>query len=244
MRFVVFWLMVLVGLLMIGFVLLNLTRNIVGQENQLDSKIIPSPTLSKEEKKKIEDLKERVALQVDELIKENNRAFAGFVEELSDKKIKIKSQNNKDLEILVDENLTKFYKIERNSKREIPQTQLKKGDYLVVLGIADDRAIQANFVYVDQFFVVDSGRVVEIDKQNFNLRVITSDKTTYTLSIETTTRQQLLNIKNLRLERGGFSRIIVGDYIHFVCQPEPAKKEDNLCRALRTLIIPQEYFIN
>jgi len=69
-----------------------------------------------------------------------------------------------------------------------------------------------------------------------------ADKTVYTLSIETSTKQQIVNIKTLETERIGFSKIKEGDSIHFVVKVNGDEK-NNEYSTEKILIVPQEYFM-
>ena len=70
--------------------------------------------------------------------------------------------------------------------------------------------------------------------------MITSEKDEYTLSIEKNTVQRIMHAKTLAIEKAGFSKYKVGDSIHFVS--EASKAEEKQIIALRTVIIPQEFF--
>jgi len=202
-----------------------------------------SPTITNFEEKSIEKLKEKVADKVAEIRKKNNRAIAGKIIELSSKTIKIKTNDNEQYLINLDETLTKYFKIVGTNQKEIKFDDLEKGDYLIVSGVINDKSITANTIFVDQPFLVDNGKIIEIDKQNYNIKVMTADKTIDTLSIETYTKQQIINIKTLEIERIGFSKIIVGDYVHFVAEVKNEENKDNSYSAKKILIIPQEYFM-
>lgn len=202
-----------------------------------------SPTITNFEEKSIEKLKEKVADKVAEIRKKNNRAIAGKIIELSSKTIKIKTNDNEQYLVNLDETLTKYFKIVGTNQKEIKFDDLEKGDYLIVSGVINDKSITANTIFVDQPFLVDNGKIIEIDKQNYNVKVMTADKTIDTLSIETYTKQQIINIKTLEIERIGFSKIIVGDYIHFVAEVKNEENKDNSYSAKKILIIPQEYFM-
>ncbi|MGB9883484.1 MAG: hypothetical protein ACPLRN_03165, partial [Microgenomates group bacterium] len=178
----------------------------------------------------------------EQLKKKNNRAVAGKIIETNDSLIKIKNDNNEIFEIKPDETITKYYQIIDNNQKSIKKTDLKKDDYIIVSGIINDKTIMPNSIFVDQPYLVESGKIVEIDKENYDLKVLAADKTVYTISIENTTKQQILNIKNLEIERSGFSKIIIGDFIHFTAKIKGDEK-DNTYSAEKTLIIPQEFFM-
>ena len=108
-----------------------------------------------------------------------------------------------------------------------------------------DNVITANVVLIDENFLVNSGKITEVDKENYNIKVLTSDKNTYNLNIETYTKQFMVNIKTLGIEGVGFSKIKEGDTVHFVVKKigNPPAGGNNNYSATKILIIPQEYFI-
>ncbi|MDO9027431.1 MAG: hypothetical protein Q7U68_01010, partial [Candidatus Roizmanbacteria bacterium] len=63
------------------------------------------------------------------------------------------------------------------------------------------------------------------------------------------TKQFIVNIKTLEIERVGFSKIKEGDTVHFVVKKtgnplrQLADGGNNNYSAIKILIIPQEYFI-
>lgn len=200
-----------------------------------------SPTQSIEDKE-IQNLKEKIATKVAELREKNNKAVSGFVTNISGLTITIKDESNVDFEIKLDDALTKYYQVAGTQLKEIKLSDIKKGIFLIITGVASDKTITANTVYVDEMFLIKSGKITEVDSSNFALKVLSSDKDIYTLEIETTTKQQMINVKTLEVERAGFSKIKEGDAIHFVVKKTGIEKE-NTYSAIKFLIIPQEYFM-
>jgi hypothetical protein len=190
----------------------------------------------------IQTLKEKIATKVAELRRRSNRAVAGFVTMVTDNELRIKTEKGEEYDIKLDQTLTKYYQIRGGEQKEIKIADIKKGDYIIVSGVINEKTATANFIFVDESFLVLSGKVTEVDKENYSLKVSTTDRDIYTLEIETTTKQQIINIKTLAIEGGGFSKIKEGDTIHFVIKKTGEEKE-NKYSAYKILIIPQEYFI-
>jgi len=145
-------------------------------------------------------------------------------------------------QIKLDDTLTKYYQIVGNNAKEIKVSDIKKDAFIITTGVENDKVITANIVYVDEMFLVKSGKITEVDKENYSLKVLSSDKDIYTLEIETTTKQQMINVKTLVAETSGFSKIKEGDTVHFVAKKTGPEK-NNTYTATKILIIPQEYFI-
>lgn len=203
----------------------------------------PTATLFPSEDKDIKLFKEKIATKVAALQEKNNKVISGYVTQKEDSVLKIKTNDEQIYEIKIDPLLTKFYQINSNQQIEIKFSDIKKDDYLFVTGVINDKIINANSVFVDESLMVLSGRVTEIDKENYSLKVLTNERENYTLDIETTTKQLMVNIKILEIERIGFSKIKEGDIIHFVFKKSASTVKENRYSALKILIIPQEYFL-
>lgn len=221
------------------FLIFNLNKIVFSQTASSSLEIKISSTSANN--KTIENFKEKIANKVAEIKRNNSRAVVGKVFNIISDIIKIKKINNEEYEIRLDEALTKYYKISGVNQKEIKKEEIKKDDYLIVAGLINDKFITANSIFIDQPYIAESGKIVEVDKENYNITILSADKTTYKLSIEDTTKQKILNIKTLDLEKAGFSKIIAGDSIHFVAQD--VKDENGLYKAEKILIVPQEYFM-
>ena len=196
-----------------------------------------SPTSVESDVKK---LREKVAAKVSELKKKNYKPFAGEITKLSDSTLSI-STNQGDVEVKIDSTLTTIYQISGTSKKEISTSDLEKGNYIIVTGPVLDKTVTANLIFVDEPYVVGSGKIIEVDTENFFVKVVTDDKSTYTFDIEKNTTEELLNIKTLKPEKIGFSKLKEGDMLHFVANKSKEKKSTRFT-ALKLLVVPQEYF--
>jgi len=185
--------------------------------------------------------KDKIVNAVNEQYKKDRKAISGFV--TNTKTLTFKTDANEEYQIKVDDVLTKFFQITGATKKEIKQSQVQKGDYIIVTGPVVDKTINANFVYMDSKYLVKNGKITEVDKEAYSIKVTTAEKDNFTLDVETSTKQQILNIKTLEVEKVGFSKIKEGDTIHFVVIKTGQEKEANRFPAEKILIIPQEYFI-
>jgi len=198
-------------------------------------------TATSSSEKEVEILKEKIASKVAELRQENNQAFSGKIVNLSENQIEIKDKDDKKVLIKLDPTLTKYYRIKNNQKKEINFSDLEKNDYIVVSGITTDKGVNANLIFVDEKYLVEFGRVIEINKDSYWLKINTLTNENIIIDIETYTKQWLLNIKSLELEKTGFSKIKEGDMINFVAKDE--KNESDHYSAQKIVVIPQEYFL-
>jgi len=198
-------------------------------------------TATSSSEKEVEILKEKIASKVAQLRQENNQAVSGKITNLSENQIEIKDKDDKKILIKLDSTLTKYYRIKNNQKKEINFSDLEKNNYIVVSGVTTDKGINANLIFVDEKYLVEFGRVIEINKENYWLKINTITNENIIVDIETYTKQLMLNIKDLQLEKTGFSKIKEGDMINFVAKDE--KNESNHFSAQKIIVIPQEYFL-
>jgi hypothetical protein len=214
-----------------------LVGGVVGQTPSATASASPTVVVDKD----IQQLKDKIANKVSEIRKENNKAISGFVLSINENTMKL--NNNQDVnQVKFDDTLTKAFKILGTTKKEIKTSDIEKNDYAIVSGVVADNVITANVVLIDENFLVDSGKITEINKENYNIKVLTSDKNTYSLDIDIGTKQYLINIKTLERETIGFSKLKEGDMVHFVVKKTGTEKDNNYS-AVKILIIPQEYFI-
>jgi len=195
-------------------------------------------TISPSDEKDIKAFKDKIA----NVIKKNDKALSGLVTSNDGNTIKLKSGDGTIYEIKLDSQLTKYFKISGASKKEIKVNDISKDDYIIITGVITDKSMTANSIFVDESYIVGSGKVTEVDKDNYSIKVINSAKEIYTLDVETYTKQFILNIKTLEIEKMGFSKIKEGDYAHFVVK-KGLDVKDNKYSAEKILIIPQEYFM-
>lgn len=191
--------------------------------------------------KDIQQLKDKIANKVSEIRKQNNRAISGFVSNIDGDSMKLSTVGEVN-QVKFDDSLTKVFKVLGTTKKEIKKEDVSNNDYVIASGVVADNIITANVVLIDENFVADSGKITEINKENYNIKVLTTDKSTYSLDIETSTKQYMINIKTLLSETIGFSKLKEGDTVHFVVKKTGLEKDNNYS-ATKILIVPQEYFI-
>ena len=163
--------------------------------------------------KDIQQLKDKIANKVSEIRKQNNKAISGFVQKIDGNNMKL-SNSGEVSQVKFDDALTKAFRVLGTTKKEIKTSDIKKNDYAIVSGVVADNVITANVVLIDENFLVDSGKITEINKETYSIKVLTSDKNTYSLDIETGSKQYMVNIKTLLNETIGFSKLKEGDTVH------------------------------
>ncbi|MEI6533057.1 MAG: hypothetical protein WCO06_04415, partial [Candidatus Roizmanbacteria bacterium] len=148
-------------------------------EKQIIS-ISPTPVEAKE----IQDLKERIATKVAELRRKSPKGISGLVVEIkSNSTYRVKASDDNIYDVKVDDTYAKIYQVAVPQKKELKFNDVKKNDYVIVTGPLLDKTINANYVYVDEQFKVDSGKIVTVNKTDFSIDIVTSEKNTITLDI-------------------------------------------------------------
>ena len=114
--------------------------------------------------------------------KKDQRARGGFCN-IKDNKVSLVDNEGAEYAVVIDESLTKVYQIAGSSKKEIKSSDLKQDMYIVATGPTVDKSISANVVLVDDAYIVQSGKITEINKTDFFIKVTAQDKEEYTLYI-------------------------------------------------------------
>lgn len=223
--------------LLMGCLVIWLVGSVMAQTSSATASSSPTVAIDKD----IQILKDKIANKVSEIRKQNNKAISGFVLSIDGNAMKLSASGEVN-QVKFDDTLTKVFQVLGTTKKEIKTENIKKNDYAIVSGVVADSIITANVVFIDENFLVDSGKITEINKDSYNIKVLTSDKNTYSLDIETGTKQYMINIKTLLKETIGFSKLKEGDTVHFVVKKTGSEKDNNYS-AYKILVIPQEYFI-
>ncbi len=190
-----------------------------------------------------EELKNKIASKVAELRKQDQKAVAGSITKIDKTILTIQAPDDTIYTIKADSDLTKVFTITGSTKKESSISNLSKGDYIIVSGPIDNKSISANDIYVDQQYFIGSGKVTEVNTNNYFLKVLTQEKDTYTLDIETYTKKYIVDAKTLSIDSTNLAKIKEGDTIHFTYKKTGKEQEKNRYSAQKILVIPQEYFI-
>lgn len=198
----------------------------------------PAPTTKLE--KDVQLLKDKIATKVAEMRDTSKSTKAGTVTNIEKDIITIQTEDGATTKITYDDTVTKLVSLVSKGD-DLKLSDIKKGDYLVVSGLAIEDSLTATIIYKDQQFLALSGKVSDVQKADFEITVITTGKDTYTLDIESSTKQSIFDYEEAAVIKSGFSKIHVGDTINFVIKKSDGKTATK-ATAIRTLIIPQEYF--
>jgi len=190
----------------------------------------------------VDKLKDKIAEQVEEL-NVNNKAIAGMIQDIVGDSIFIINNDGQRVEASVDETLTSYYEVSGTQLKELKAEDFEIDEYVFVTGPEIGETITANAVYKDTPYRVFSGKIVEVNEDDFTVRIAAIDKSTYVLDVETGTDVLLMDIDTLETTKIGFSKLKEGDAVHAVIELDPAAPEKTQYPAEKLLIIPNEYFI-
>lgn len=218
------------------------TRSATGSASVTPSKTT-SITPTKGAEDEVDKLKERVAEKVMKLTDSNEKAVSGVVQSVADTELTLKDMDGETVEVILDDTLTKYYDIQGTLIKEVKKTAVAKGDFVFAAGPEISGEINANGIYLDQRYIVASGKITEVDAEEYTVKIITLDKNNLLLDVQTRTTQEMLNIKTLKLEKVGFSKLKEGDSIHVVLKANLQNENQTRYDAEKILIIPNEYFL-
>jgi hypothetical protein len=190
--------------------------------------------------KEIEQIKETVASTVEELT-QSTYGTAGFIQTVEDGVIRLNTRDD-DIEVIIDEDITEIYALEDGALKDRDEDDLEITDYITVIGPELEGTLNANTIILDTAYTVRSGKIVEVNEDDFYISVLTLDRTTYTLDVEKNTTTELYNIQSQELEQIGFSKLKEGDTVHFT-GPTGWRDDQDRFSVTSLLVIPQEYFL-
>lgn len=220
-----------------------LSYKVIAQSEEATSAADASSSATTKVDETVKAFKERVA-KVAEVGRSEQQVVAGNIELIKDNKLTVIAKDSETYSITVEKDLTIIYSLINGVKKEKELNDISKNDYVIVTGPMIDRTVNANSVYIEEQFLLQSGKVTEINNEDFYLNIFNVDKENDLVDIETYSKIFLINIKTLETERIGFSKIKVGDTIHVVYKKSFGdKKEEKRYSASRILVIPQEYFL-
>lgn len=203
----------------------------------------PTVAISETIDEEVQVLKDKVAEKVEELKEQNKKAVSGIVQEVKEGVITILNAENTKVEVDIDETLTAFYDIVGTKINDSSSEDIVKGNYIFVTGPEIGETVTANEVYKDTQYIIMSGKITEVNEDDFTVKIVTIDKSNYELDVEKSTKLKLLDIKTFETDSIGFSKLKEGDSVHAVVKGDPEKPDITRFNAIKLLIIPNEYFL-
>jgi len=192
-----------------------------------------TPTVS-DQMKQIESLKDRLATKVAELNQSQRTAIYGTVKAVSSTTVTV-STATKDIKIELSDTLKVFQMI-KAKRTALTTDDIAKNDVVTVFGNYDTTLdlLKGAIVFIQTPDSVRiSGKITATNKTDYTITIETPEKKEYTIDFETFTKTLAFN--GSALEKGGFSKLIVGDTIHVVGTAVP--KKENRISATRILTI-------
>lgn len=189
----------------------------ISQEKTSTPSALPSQATSEGIiERSVQLLKDKIATKVAELNKTTQKITTGYVDNITQNSFTISTKDQKNtLNVTIDESLTKLYSLREKTQKEIALKEIKKNDFVLVEGPQIEDTVTANSIYLSQRSVVKFGRIIEVKKEEYTIKLETDEKDVYTLDIESFTRQLMLDDKKGTIVRTGFANLKEGDNAYF-----------------------------
>jgi len=195
---------------------------------------MPIPTIDKT--KQIEELKDRLATKVAELRQTQRMGVYGTITAVSISTFSIETKT-KNLKIEFTDDITVFQNL-KGKRTELKQEDLAKNDVVTVFGEYDTtlELLKAKIIFIHNVEPIKiSGIIQAVNKTDYSFDIKTPEGKTYTVDFETVTKTSLWNGKTT--EKGGFSKLLIGDTVHIIGSLVP--KKENRISALRIVDLNQ-----
>lgn len=191
----------------------------------------PAPSNSQTLNNQINQLKDKIASRVSQLNLVEKRGVIGTIQAVTSSQITLTTYEGNVQYVDVDE-ITKYSSPGAGSSFGI--ADLKKGMLVRVLGIynKESQRILARYIDTETVPTRYSGEIVSIDKTNYQFTIMTVDKKTQKIDIETTSKI-LSYTPDAGLQLYGFSKLAIGDRIIVVGYPD--KKDRSLLITARLI---------
>lgn len=198
----------------------------------------PSPTIDKAAQDKlmnqINDLKEKIASKVSQLKLVEKRGILGTIQETTSTQITLVDFSGQTRFVDVDE-ISKFSSPAAGSSFGI--SDLKKGNVISVIGLYNkqSRRILGRFITVENLPSFLTGVILEVDKTNSSIKIISENARQTTIEIGKVTKTSSY-AKTDGLTRSVFAKISTGERVYSVGFPD--KKDSTRLIATRVIIFP------
>jgi hypothetical protein len=192
----------------------------------------------------IKPLRDKLAEVVAKMRKDDQRVLAGEIVKLSEINFEVDTVFSSRERFVIDEALTKYFKITGSAIEEVKRQDLAIGQYIVVTGPNLDNVVNANEVFIDEHFETKSGRITQINLADFTFKMETFDKDELSVNIEKSTTQEILAFAgdSVSVQSGGFSKMKEGDIAHIVYGLPKINERKTQVTPTKLFIIPSAYF--
>jgi hypothetical protein len=157
-------------------------------------------------------LKSKLEDKVLELRDNPQTVFYGQIKAKTDKGFTLVDGNSSN-KINVEPEITNFYRVDKSSLSSITFDDLEKNDYITAF-VSDIGGEKISYtVYLEPQTTVVGGKISNLDDDNYTITIVNFDKSSVGADLETETTQNLYNLKNRQVVKGGFSKLAIGQPI-------------------------------
>ena len=157
-------------------------------------------------------LKQKLEEKVLELRNNPKRVVSGQIKALGDKSLTL-GVGTDSLKVTVEPEITNFFSVNDYDLASIEFADLQKNDWVTAF-VSDIGGDEISYtVYQEPVITVAAGKVSNIDEDNYQITIIDFDKSSFGADIQVSTVQNLYNLKSQKIEKGGFSKLAIGQRI-------------------------------
>lgn len=157
-------------------------------------------------------LKHKLEQKVLELRSKPSRVVNGAINSINDKQIMLKSGmlTNK---IIVEPEITNFYRVVGHNLEEIAFHDLAKGDEITSF-VSDIGGDEISYtVYQEPAQTIAAGKISNLDADNYQVTILDFDKSSFGADLELQTIQNIYDLKAKKIVKSGFSKLAIGQRI-------------------------------
>jgi len=197
----------------------------------------PSATAAPTKNPQVEDLKERLATKVAQLRQSERRAMYGTIKTVTISTLTLGTVS-KNIKIELTDDI-KVFQMLKGKRTTLTIEDVAKDDVVTIFGEWDTavEVLKAKVIFIHNTsndIKRVTGTITEVKKVDYTITIASTDGRTSVIDFETATKTTVWT-KDKGMEKGGFSKLTIGDTILVIGTAVP--KKENRLSALRILNI-------
>lgn len=179
-------------------------------------------------------LKDKIATKVAQITQSSSINLEGNIIKIDANQF-VLNTSDKEYTVNFDPETIKIYSLLQKETKETNKDALKKDQNIVINGYFLDKELSAKIIYIQSATEPITGQIIDINKSEYTITIITTSKEEITLDIEKDTIQNRTTLKDLTIKSSGFSEYKVNDYIFGTIVKRD--KSSNRTKAIRTYTV-------